>query len=232
MYNQKIIDFKVVNGNITLNGKINLVSKTDPVVIFIPGVSGKALTDKFDWIANVFTDIGYNFVRFNFRGYEEGSNFEEFSLENELEDFGNLLEKLNEMGFNMKKYGVVAKSMGALKALLTQDSNLKCTGLLAPAISLNEKDNLSKTEKVLYKNIGEYFEYKLSFNMVKNSPATIVFYGDKDQVVKKEDTENLIKHLSNPKESYCIQNEDHSLEEAKTKLFIREKITPFFKKHL
>lgn len=229
---KQVKNFSISINKTDLHGRVDVVSKEKPVVIFIPGVSGNALTNKFDWLSKTFTGAGFNFVRFNFSGYEGDKNFEESSLNDELEDFKNLLGKLIEMGFNMKKYGVVAKSIGAIKAISVRDPRLKCLGLLGPAISLDRTDNLSKTANILYKNIELYSEYKLSFSMVKNVSASVVFYGDKDLVVNKVDTKNLFIHLSNPKELYCLPNEDHSLKKANTKLFIKAKIAKFFQMYL
>jgi dipeptidyl aminopeptidase/acylaminoacyl peptidase len=227
----KLVGFEIESDNITLHGKINFVSFKSPLVIFIPGVSGKALTDKFDWIAKVFVKSGYNFVRFNFNGYEDGRSFENSSLGEEIRDFNNVLKTLDKMGLNISNYGVVAKSLGALKAIAIQDPRLKCLGLLSPAVSLDNHNNLKETANYIYKNIGEYMEYKIDSKMLNNFTSSILFYGDRDTVVKITDTKKLFEHMSEPKEIYCIKQEGHGLDKPETQLFISKKLILFFKKH-
>lgn len=227
----KAIDFETTSDNVVLRGKINLASYEAPVVVLIPGVSGNALTEKFDWIAEAFVNSSYNFVRFNFRGYEANNDLEKSSLAEEEVDLKNVLKKIEDMGFKMNGYGVVAKSIGALKILSIKDKKLECLGLIAPAVSIAIGGNLNITASILYEKIGAYDEYKLSTNVLDHNFSTVMFYGEKDEVVRTEDYQRLAKNLPEPKEVYVIRNDGHSLDIPETKLFLTEKLITFFVKH-
>lgn len=224
-------EIKFISGKQTLHGIINIVDHEAPTIIFIPGISGKALSERFDYLAKVFNETGYNFLRFNFRGYEDGNSFDNSSIDDELKDLENAISYLESQGYNLDKFGIIAKSFGAVKALLLHDKRLGCLGLLAPAVYFGSSSNLDTMRNKNYGSIEHISDIIIDQKMLKtwNTP-TIIIHGNHDKTIALDNSRNIFEMLSCAKQLIIMSDAEHSLDEneSQRKESIK-RLTEFFK---
>jgi pimeloyl-ACP methyl ester carboxylesterase len=217
----------------TLHGVIDELSNKAPTMIFLPGISGKALTDRFDYLRDGCVHSGFNFFRFNCRGYEEGASIDDSTVESELEDIRAAIDFLTAGGYKMDQFGVIAKSFGGLKAFMLDDPRLAALGLLAPAIFFDQESNYDEMKGRPYSQIEHLSEIKVSPAVLESwNVPTVLVQGDADTVVPVSNSQFIYDSLSSPKELMVMSGADHSLGREEDKKMTLDIMMPFLREHL
>lgn len=207
--------FSYFSKNAQLNGIVDSPSGPGaPFIVYVPGVSGGALSKKTEPMAEAFVRAGFTFIRFEFRSYAKPDSFLHGSLNEDVDDIRNAISYLSRT-FWVEEFFVVAKSFGGLRALLAMHENVSAFGFLAPAIFMSET---STVENLLAKPYGqiervEDFKIEKSEREKWRSP-TIVVHGDRDEVVPISNSESLLSFIPNnvPKKLSVIAWAGHSFD--------------------
>lgn len=225
---------EIQSGDTLIHVKVDTVDRNSPVVLFIPGVSGGALTSRFDYLAEGFNQAGFNFVRFNFRGQEEGKSVDDSTLQEELEDLRNVLVYLESQQFNLHHFGVVAKSFGSVKAFLLNDPRLDALGLLAPATYFSNESTIEQLMNTQYRDITHSQDLQIDEKILKNwEIPTVIVHGDQDKTVPLDNSQRMVDLMPARKELMVIPGAGHSLDETeKQREVVLQTLVDFFIKHL
>lgn len=232
MSNASLVE--VPSGDAVLHAKLDIVDKNSPVVLFIPGISGGALTSRFDYLAEEFNRAGFNFVRFDFRGYAKGKSIDNSTVQEELEDIHTVLSFLESQKINLDHFGIVAKSFGGVKAFLLQDSRLSVLGLLAPAVYFSNIPTMDQLKNKPYKDITHLNDLQLDEKTLKTwSVPTLIVHGDQDKTVPLENSQKIVRSMTSKKDLKVIAGGGHSLDETEDqKKIVRNMLIDFFKNEL
>lgn len=204
-----------------------------PFVIFLPWISWKALTQRFDYLAQAFIDWWLNFFRFNFGGYEEWCDINSSSLDSELNDLKSAVNYLALMGYNMVNYGILAKSLWWMKAFLNEDERMKCVWLLAPATFFDDNWNIDVMRTMEYWFIESVKNFIIDTKKLEDFHiSTILIHWDTDDIVDIENSKKIYELLKWKKQFHKIPWANHSMERPLDKEKVLELCVPFFKENL
>src|SRR3989338_3190476 len=227
------VDIKFKSNEKELHGKLDIISKTAPIVIFFPGVSGGALTDRYNFLYDAVLAAGANFFRFNFSAQEDGCPLDNSNLQEELVDIKNTIDHLETLGYNLKKFGVVAKSFGCIKVFLLNDPRISCVILLSPTCFFNDKPNTPDVLFRKYADISKPQEIILDAQLLRKwSTPTLIFLGSEDALLNPLDMKKQFETLSAKKEILFLEGATHSLDRPHDITQIKEKVTFFLKKFM
>lgn len=206
---------------------------SNPVVLFITGTSGGALTDRFQDISKIFADNKYTFVRFNFRGYEKNNSLNDYSLNDEIEDMISVVNFLNTNKFNTKKLFVVAKSFGATRICgVVNQLTITSIGYISPAITISETETFNKNKNIKYKFIDNIESISFSPKTIsKIKIPTIIFHSESDTLIPISKATRFYNLLNTKNKKFVsIKNEDHSVKDKKNLDIIYTELINFFNK--
>jgi alpha/beta superfamily hydrolase len=201
----------------------------------MPGMSGGALTDRFENLANDFVKAGFNFLRFNFRGYEEDESFGDSTLNEELEDLQNVILFLQTLGYNVNHIGLIGKSFGAIKTWLLEDLRVRCYGFIAPASFFGERSTVEELIDRPYKDIEKVDDIVLHESILLHwLMPTIIVHGDKDTVVDLSNSQEIMQKLPNTieKQLEIVSGAHHSFDNPDDEEQMRKLLVDFFSKNL
>ena len=179
----------------------------DRLIIFLPGVSGNAMTDRFKHLEEIATFTGFSMARmdFQFQQYKD----ESLTINDCIRDVNSLLEYLKRRDINhAKEIVIIAKSFGGL---IYQLLNIKIDKaiLLAPFFIL--KDNDMKYINIPLKDLSS--ERYLDKKVLKDVP-TLIIHGIKDVIIKVDNSLEISKQ--NTRYQLLKINTDHSFNETET----------------
>ncbi len=176
--------------------------------------------------ANTFAENGYKAIRFDRRGYGESDReFHEFNLTTGIEDTITILNHLEDQG--EKKFAIYGSSFGGLIGIhaAVQDSRVSVMGLRAPATFtdslfsemeevVREEGRVSLEEEMEGASVDESFfdhleKYDASNAAEKLDIPTIIFHGDGDDVIPRQDSKKFYRLLDTEKEFYTVEEEGH-----------------------
>lgn len=88
--------FSYFSKNAELNGMVDSPSSPGaPFVVYVPGVSGGALSEKTEPMAEAFVRAGFTFIRFELRSYVKPDAFSHGSLKEDVTDIRNAIAHLS-----------------------------------------------------------------------------------------------------------------------------------------
>lgn len=204
-----------------------------PFVILVPWISWKALSERFDYLAEWFNNSWLNFFRFNFTWYEEWVDFNLTNLDIELQDLKNAVNFLANSWYNMVNYGILWKSFWWLKALLNKDERMKCLGLLAPAVFVWEVWNIDVMKSVEYGIIEWVKNFVIDQKFFDDFHiSTIILHWDEDDIVDLENSKKLFELLKWKKQFHKIVWADHWFHQPWNQEKIIDLTVWFFKDNL
>jgi pimeloyl-ACP methyl ester carboxylesterase len=219
------IQFNDNLGDFILDSPVNC---SDKGIFFVPGSSGDALSERFDFISKAFVDNGYHFLRFNC--WEDADALGKMHLEEIHLKFNAAIDYLKIIG--CKKIGVVGKSIGGGFLLTDYNKKVDAIALLAPAISFSKASNIEEIKKRKMKEINHYKDIKIDKNdLSKLDIPILLVWGDHDKVVSIDDLKEIANNLSKSSIT-MIHNADHSFRSEEEHKVIVEKLLAFFRKNL
>ncbi len=204
--------------------------KSSKFVLYFPWVSGNAISQKTDGLANAFANAGFHFVRFEYRCYREQGKFEQFSLEDDHVDIASALEFLDAR-FPNSRHWAIWKSFGWLRLLSFDLSNrFECMGFLAPAVFIWDEDTIESLSDENYGSITSVDDFRMiSCDLEKVSSPIILIHGLNDQSVSVSNSEILISHFSNPNNRIVrIEGSGHSFDDENGNRILCTETAKFF----
>lgn len=191
---KEIYKVNVEGTNITVC--VETYDRSYPVILFIAGTSGNSLSDRFDGLSEMLINERFTFVRFNFRGHEEGRTIDEYSLNDELKDMKEVIELLEHEGYNTQNLSILAKSFGAVKAFcLNREYGL--IGLLSPAVFFSERGNLGPISSKEYKNIASIEDINIPLDVLRNITAPVcIVHGENDSTIPISNSSEIFSNLA------------------------------------
>ena len=198
---------KIQTANSTIKLKIYFPSeKSRTGVIFIPGVSGGALSERWDDFSNKIVESGFGLLR-----YESWKNGEELfkkTIRIVHEELDSLVEELKGHGFD--DIVIVGKSFGGGLALTYRNPSIKHMVLWAPAIGVSDSSNVNESLDTRLGNFKLMTDIKVDEGFLKDLNVRVdIIHGTSDDVIQLNNSRELVKILKNA-ELTIIDGADHS----------------------
>lgn len=179
---------------------------TKKALLFIPGVSVKALSDRYKVFAQEGVRTGYAVLRYEF--WKDGKELGEQSLESIQKTIDELITYLHQQGYT--EIGLIGKSLGGLVALTCKNQAVKVNVLWAPAVAVSPKETFESYKKVLLKSIKKVTDITLSEETLKKiRTPTFIIHGTGDQDIALEYSKKVKEHLKKS-ELFTLEGADHS----------------------
>jgi alpha/beta superfamily hydrolase len=190
---------------------LDIIDEGAPFIIFIPGMSGGGLSEKFDSLGKVVNASGYNLLRFNYNWESKGS-IDEATLAKELNDINYALGLLRARGYNWHNYGIISKSFGSIKALLMVDNGKRFLIHLAPVVYLG-KPTWERLKNTKYRDIMSVKEIMIDPDTLKKEQGqNLILVGENDKRIDRDELGRLIEVLGNGCKFRVIPDIDHNFE--------------------
>jgi hypothetical protein len=193
----------------------------DRLMIFLPGVSGNSMSDRFKYLDTIALNCGYSLVKmdYQFQQYNDMS----LSIKDCMKDILAVLEYLKRRDINTAKEKIIiAKSFGGLLYHLL-DMDITKGILLAPYTRLEDKPmNFLDTKLSDAKHNSTYLNKKL----LRDNP-TLIFHGTHDQQIDIKNSEEMTEAKNNY--NLIKVDSDHGLDEDEVHKLIIKRVTEFIK---
>ncbi len=193
----------------------------DVAVLFLPGMSGGALGERFRGVADMVVELGHTSVRMSaWEGEDEVNTKTLRYLYTEIESATNYLV---ENGF--EEIMMIGKSFGGALVLAYKHPHVTKKIMWAPAIGIAEEQNLSLFLDTPLKKISHLLDIHMSFEDVRTDDARLcIIHGTDDSVVPLENSQKIIEASENGLLE-IIEGADHSFKtpEQESELLLRTK---------
>ena len=193
-----------------LNGALFKSKESKGLIFFLHGNAGNLLNQ--DDAAKFYTQLGYDFFTFDYRGYGKSTN--EISSEKQFFDDVQIAYDFVKKQYSEKLINVVGYSVGtASAAMISSKNNPSRLLLIAPYFSLLEMTTLKY--KIIPTFLLEYkFETNKYLERIKN--PVLLIHGDKDEVLPFEGSIQLSKLLNKKSKFLPIKGQGHNNFEENT----------------
>lgn len=165
---------------------------TDTIVLFVPGMSGKAHSERFQPLVDCCLSAGYPIARLNAWEGPDDANSKTYAHWQSV--VASAVATLQKQGFT--SVIAIGKSFGGGLLLSQQIPAVKIKILWAPAIGFAAQETLS----ILRDNASsEYklFDLKLSSDLLARETAHVaIIHGDADEVISVENSQQIIKAVN------------------------------------
>ena len=189
-------------------------NKSNKGVILIPGISGKPLSNKYNFLAKELQKNNFYFLRFNI--WESPSDLEKKTLNKIYRDIKKAIDYMKKIG--CEEISLIGKSFGGGILLSKKFVGIKKLILLAPAINYASESNIEKIKNKELSKIKNIFDIKIDKNNLKKLDLEIlIIHGDKDEIVPIENSRKIIKDIENGKLE-TIKNANHSYDKKEKEL--------------
>jgi|GEM_PF-1200377 esterase/lipase len=196
------------------NGKTKVVldkgvEESNTAVIFIPGVSGKAFSDKYKYLSDGCLAKGIYFLRV--QSWDNVEELEQKNIKQIQEDIDQAIRFLKSKGYT--KIFAIGKSLGGGILLTRNYPKITKMVLWAPAIGVaDSKGNLDDKIDVVFSEINSLLEVTVDKDLLSNIKVPVkIIQGTDDKNVPME---NSLKIASVLPHSSVIKIKDmgHSAE--------------------
>lgn len=159
----------------------------DIAVLFLPGISGGALSDRFAPLAQMVTGLGHTSVRMHaWEGDVQTKTLKQLYSEMEAS-----VEYLLHNGF--EEIVLIGKSFGGGLVLAYEHPRITGKIMWAPAIGVSEKENISSLLTTQLKEIKNLLDIQMSFEDIQTDDALIaIIHGTTDSVIPLANSEKII----------------------------------------
>jgi pimeloyl-ACP methyl ester carboxylesterase len=216
---------------------LNLVGNLYPadsnaVVIMSHGFTGdKSESGRFDRIAEVINNKGYNVLAFDFSGCGE-SDDDSLTVDKQIDDLESAIKHIKSQGF--QKIGLLGHSLGGLVSLRVYNEDISTMVLTAPVTNkityawdkryspeqlaeLKEKGYITKIrDKGVRRKIiidSQMLTDRESVNqeeLLKNIKCPVlIIHGDADERVPLKDSKKAVPYLSNESKLEIVAGATH-----------------------
>lgn len=186
------------NIKILANGKTKIVldrgpGKSETAVIFIPGVSGKAFSDKYKLISDKCLAKGMDFLRV--QSWDSVEELEQKNVRQIQEDIGEAIKFLKSEKYT--KIFAIGKSLGGGILLTRNYPEIAKIVLWAPAIGVaDDKNNLDEKIDTVFSEISSLLEVTVDKDLLSIFKIPIkIIHGDKDEIVPIDNSLKLASFL-------------------------------------
>ena len=163
-------------------------------ILFIPGISAGALTDRFLPFANAVTEAGMAILRVEI--WKDQADLEAMTIKQIFTEIDAASSYLEGEGYTT--IIGVGKSFGGGMLLLRNYPKLKALSLWAPAIGFSETSSFENLKSIQLKEVTKIMDITLDPKMLAaiNVPVQFV-HGDADTSIPLENSRALAAHISN-----------------------------------
>ncbi|HOY10937.1 MAG TPA: hypothetical protein PLK71_00175 [Candidatus Paceibacterota bacterium] len=180
------------------NGKTKVIldkgiEESNTAIIFIPGVSGKAFTDKYKQLSDECLKLGMDFLRV--QSWNSVEELEQKNIKQIQEDIDGAIKFLKSGGYT--KIFAIGKSLGGGILLTRNYPEITKMVLWAPAIGLSEeKGNLDDKISLPFSRIDSMLEVLIDKDLLSKIKIPIkIIHGDKDEIVPIDNSLKLASLL-------------------------------------
>ena len=185
---------------------------TDTVVVFLPGISGGALTERFQPVVDACLAAGMAIARVN--AWENAAEVEKKNLSEIYKDVEAVVVELQQQGYT-NIYGV-GKSFGGAVMLTFPGSVVTKKVLWAPAIGVAELG--ANIDTYLTEPLGtlkQLTDMKVDREYLQDMEAeTLILHGTADEVIPYKNSEAITSMLPNVA-LVPVPGADHSYKDKK-----------------
>jgi len=198
----------------------------DIIVLFLPGISGGAHSERFEPFVELSNSLGYTIGRI--RAWENVADVETKSFDEYHETLSEVFEEVRKRGF--KSAVAIGKSFGGALFLSHHDDFLKKKILLAPAVSVGESANFDEIKFKKLSEFDELLEISLSKKFVSEDSAEIaIIHGTEDEMIPIGNSQLIVESakdgslvlVEGASHSFRTKEEEKSLLEETRKLLVR-----------
>lgn len=176
---------------ISANGKTKVVldkgsEESNTAVIFIPGVSGKAFSDKYKLLSDDCLTKGMDFLRV--QSWDSVEELEQKNIRQIQEDIDEATKFLKSEGYT--KIFAIGKSLGGGILLTRNYPEITKMVLWAPAIGVeDDKDNLDEKIDTAFSEISSLLEVTVSKDLLSSIKVPIkIIHGTEDKNIPLENS--------------------------------------------
>ncbi|MGD0729027.1 MAG: YqiA/YcfP family alpha/beta fold hydrolase [Candidatus Micrarchaeaceae archaeon] len=201
----------MVNGN---QIKLDLAmpnNKSDYGIIFISGIAGDGLSDRWKLLAEKFKDNGFYFLRYE--SWKKEKELGEYTIKMFHNEIDELISILKKKGCN--KIGIIGKSFGGGLSLIYLNKKIDKMVLFAPAIGISSNNNINKWKDKKLSKIKSLTDIKLDDKILFfHKEPILIIHGTKDDVIPIGNSMKMCKKHANMKLEK-IYGADHSYRNPK-----------------
>ena len=179
---------------------------TDKVVVFLPGISGGAFSDRFQPLVDACLTAGLAIARLNI--WRDATDVEARNLSEIYRDLGNITTHLHQEFPYM--FGI-GKSFGGAIMLLFPGVYMQKKVLWAPAVGVTEVGaNVGAYMNAHLGSLQSLLDLEVDRAFLKDkSVPTLLIHGTADDNIPFSNSERLVSMLPNAK-LFPIEGADHS----------------------
>lgn len=183
--------------------------ESNTAVIFIPGVSGKAFSDKYKLLSDECLAKGMDFLRV--QSWDNVEELEQKNIRQIQEDIDEAIKFLKFEGYT--KIFAIGKSLGGGILLTRNYPEITKMVLWAPAIGVTDSvSNLADKIDIVFSKISSLLEITVDNDLLSQVKSSIrILHGVQDENVPVENSFKLIASLSSA-DLIKIQGMGHSAE--------------------
>lgn len=176
---------------ISANGKTKVVldkgsEESNTAVIFIPGVSGKAFSDKYKPLSDECLAKGMDLLRV--QSWDSVEELEQKNIRQIQEDIDEAIKFLKSEGYT--KIFAIGKSLGGGILLTRNYPEITKMVLWAPAIGVEDnKDNLDEKIDTAFSEISSLLEVTVSKDLLSSIKVPVkIIHGTEDKNIPLENS--------------------------------------------
>jgi len=230
-----------------------------PVVVLVHGFTGGTHEIKNRHMCDALADNGFVALMFDFYDKPNGLSepkIEDTNVTNQMEDVKAAIDFMEKQNFiNKKRIGLTGHSLGGMTIILyaaLHDARVKALVIQSPVSEISDTDAAtaflaSSAKKKGYVKLSKdwgSFNIKYTFwedatkhdiygQAERISVPTLLFHGEKDEVVPLKQSKELFKHLKMKEKKFeIIKGADHSYYEYGTLAEATKLMIGWFKKYL
>ncbi len=163
----------------------NKSSSKETTVLFLPGISGKAFSDRFRPLVNAALSSGLPIVRLS--AWEDGEEVGEKTIFYFHEVIKRAVRYLEEEGF--KEVIAVGKSFGGGLLLSYHDNRILKKILWAPVMGVADIDTLTSLQNTKLSEVEDFSDIEISKIYINKDTAKLyIIHGTKDEVILLENS--------------------------------------------
>jgi dienelactone hydrolase len=182
-------------------------TKTSTAVLFVPGISGGALTERFNPLRDAVLSTGFAIARVNI--WENTPQLEQMTLGEIRKRLREIISELEMQGF--ERMMAVGKSFGGAALLTLSSPHIQKQVLWAPALGYSDTDsNIESYLNTPLGTIATLLDIHINSAYLKTIPIpTCIIHGTADTNIPFANSEGIIASLPQGK-LVSIESADHS----------------------
>lgn len=219
-------EIKLLNSYILLEG--NDDCSKDAIVLFLPGVSGKAFSERFQPLVDLCKELNFPIARIS--AWDGVTDVNKGTWSQYHRALDEVIEHIPRL--NYTKVIAVGKSFGGGLFLSYHHTCIEKKILWAPAIGVGKEEMFALYKNRVLAEIPSFLDIQMSEKFIREDLSAIyIIHGTKDTYVPIENSQKIINIAKNG-DIAKIENADHSFstpEEEKglmdaTRFFLRKEI--------